>query len=229
MRSLGALLMFTGCQSVGIVTLDASHDTMAPDPDGPQHNRGVFVAWKAQPSLPGMLTDRIAVSAATFQVSHLQVVGDAGPGDERTTRSRYLVQWSSQGTPALESFPDAPAGVYSKITVDTTAGNLAPYAYEIEGTWRQRRAGPGPGDAADDQLRPFRIIDLFALSATLDCDEALAAGGSATLTINVALAEAVGNIDFDRLGSDGDSLVLAPNDPQMPPFRERLRRAFHSD
>jgi hypothetical protein len=229
MRPLGALLMFTGCQSVGTVTLDATRDTLAPDPDGPRPDRGVLVAWKAQPPLPGMLTDRIAVSLATFQVSHLQVVGDAGPGDERTTRSRYLVQWSAQGIPAIESFPDAPAGVYSKITVDTAAGNLAPYAYEIEGTWRQRRAGPGPGDAADDPPRPFKIIDVQGLSAMLDCDEALPAGGSSTLTIDVALAEAIGAIDFERLGSDDGALVLAPNDPQMPSFRERLRRAFHSD
>jgi hypothetical protein len=224
MRSLGALLMFTGCQSAGTVVIDASRDTTAADPDGPQHNVGVFVSWKAQPALPGELTDRIAVSAATFQVSHLQVVGDAGPGDERTTHSRYLVTWSSQAAPGIEMFPDAPAGVYSKITVDTMTGNLAPYAYEIEGTWRQRR----PGDA-DDQLRPFKIVDFQGLSATLDCDEALAAGGSATLTINIALGDAVENINFDQLGRDGGPLVLATGDPQMPGFRDRLRRAFHSD
>jgi hypothetical protein len=216
--------MFTGCQSVGTVTPDAPGDSATTDPDGTQLTPGMFVTWKAQPPVPGPLTSDVSLSAATFQVSHLQVVGDAGPGDERTTRSRYLITWNNLGHPALDAFPSAPVGVYSQMTIDLAVGVYAPYAYQLEGTWR-RRSGPGSGGA--DQ--PFRIIDRQGLSTAVDCAATLGAGGNAMLTIDLELEDALGGVDFEDLDVVGGVLVLDTFDRQMPAFRDRMRRAFRSD
>lgn len=223
MRPLATLLVVVGCQSNGIMAMDASPDTGGSPDSGPLPGRGVEVSWRAEPPIPGAVNAGIMLSAASFQVSHLRVVSDAGP-DARTTRSRYLVSWSAAGAPEVERFPQAPIGVYSNITVDAAVGNLAPYAYQIEGTWRER-----PGDPA----QPFRIIDYQSLSTTIDCEATLTAGGLATLTIQLELEDALDDIDFEDLRPDEDGvLVLVIRDlpnPLAREFRDKLRRAFKND
>jgi len=85
MRSIGILLVlvFAGCHVGSAAQLDA------PDKpgDGAQHSLGMFVRWRASPTLPGPLSDKLVVSDATFQLDHFQIVADAGS----VTRSKYLL------------------------------------------------------------------------------------------------------------------------------------------
>jgi len=212
MRSIGVLLVFAACHSGGAATPDS-----APEHDAaPPQALGLVVAWSAKPSLPGAVSAELVVSDATFQISSFELIGDAGPGDERTTRSKYLLTWDSGGGPRHDTFPDAPVGMYSKITVNMASGTLGALAYQIHGTWRDGGV-----------TRPFKIEDRFALRATLDCDQMLAAAGSTTIPISVELADAISSVDFKHLVVDDDGVLsLITGNPQLLAFRDRLSKGF---
>lgn len=182
----------------------------------------MLLSWGAQPSLPGALNDRLSVTAATFNIRHLQILGDAAPGDSRTTHSNYTISWSAQGRPEREVFREAPVGVYSKITVElkTTPGAST---YVIEGTWLD---DDEPGDDDEPEIRRFRIQDMGPVNIMLDCDQTLGAEVAAEVTIRLALLDALSSIDFRRLDEEDGVYVLKNPSLQLPMFRDRLARAF---
>jgi hypothetical protein len=187
--------------------------------DGPQASSGVFVEWRAKPALPGQVTDRITVTDVTFQLDHLQVLGDnTTVTDTRTIHSRYLLGWSGTGKPAQEQFPDAPIGLYSKISFLMTNGNLGENTYEIHGTWRD----------PTNVIKPFEIRDRALVVVSLDCSATLPVGGSANLAIRVDLSNALNGIDFTMLENEDGGLELKDG-PQLIDFRTRLRDAFKLD
>jgi hypothetical protein len=210
MRSFWFLLVFAGCDPSSAAGTDAAG---MPD-DGPMPERGLFVEWRAKPPVPGPLTEQLTVADARFRLDHFQVTSDAG--STNTTRSRYMLAWSAGGGPSQEAFPDAPAGVYSKISLAMITGRPGDYSYRIDGTW----------EAPDKSIVTYRIEDRLPLTFGFDCDETLSAGGSATLTIKLDLKDAIEGIDFERLWDEGQTEIQLDDGPELLDFRDRLKRAF---
>ena len=216
MRLLGVFVVFAGCHSGSMAMPDAK---IGGD-DAPSAGLGIFVAWESNPSLPGPVSQDLTVSDVTFQLKSFQLLGDAGDA----IRSKYLLTWSSLTEPLEESFPDAPAGVYSKVTLDF-GGSIVDYSYQIHGTWKDDFGGGG-GRAP----RPFKIEDHAPLTAVLDLSTTLVAAGSAEVAIRLGLADALKGIDFHKVNTDEGVLVLDEDNPdQLNPFRSRLQRAFQID
>jgi hypothetical protein len=209
MRFLGCLILLVGCHIGGAVVPDTPDDPG----DGSQRGLGIFVDWRAEPSLPGTLTDEITVSEAMFQVDHFQLLADAGS----VTRARYLLTWDAESEPQQDAFPDAPPGVYSKVALVMMGGNLGEDAFRIRGTWRD-----------NDLTIPFEVSDINQLSISLDCDETLPAGGSASVAIRLDLRDAISGIDFTSLGLD-DGVLELKDGPGLITFRSRLQQAFTLD
>ena len=209
-------MVFAACHIGGqAADPDAAGDGTGTGSDGSNPGLGMFVTWRADPALPGTVTDKIAVTSATFQIDRLEVVGDAGV-DARTTRSKYLLSWDSSGKPSQESFAQAPVGVYSKINLVMAVGNLSEDLYEIRGTWTDTGALP----------RSFRIRDRgLSLSAAVDCDKTLPAAGTATITLKLDLRNALNGINFKMLEDEEGGLELRDG-AQLLAFRMRLRDAF---
>jgi hypothetical protein len=208
MRWIGFLLMVTGCQ----FSSTATPGTPDASEDGP-HNLGMFVSWKANPTIPGVLSDKITVSDATFQVDHLQVVADAG----NVMRTKYLLAWDQTTTPKTDVFPDAPPGMYSKVSLVMMSGGLGSYAYQIHGTWRD-----------SGETRNFEIRDSAALIIGFDCSEMLAAASSATIGIKLDLRDALDGIDFRNAGDEDGTLELSDSQ-ELFALRSRLMNAFQLD
>jgi hypothetical protein len=206
MRSIGILLVIAGCDF-----------SSSAGPDGPgddeQHGLGMFVNWNASPMLPGDLTDKLTVSSATFQLDHFQIVADAGS----VTRTKYLLSWDEEGAPKRDEFPDAPPGVYSKIALVLMGGNFGEYSYQIRGTWRD-----------SSSTKNFEIRDQGQLSISLDCDEVLAAAGSATVAIKIDLRDAISEIDFTNVDEEEGTLQVHDG-TELAGFRSRLPGAFRLD
>jgi hypothetical protein len=209
MRWIGVLLMVTGCQ------FSSMAGSSTPDAPGDGHPRslGMLVTWKANPTIPGMLSDKVTVSDATFQIDHLQVVADAG----NVMRTKYLLAWDQTTSPKTDVFPDAPPGMYSKVSLVMMSGGLGSYAYQIHGTWRD-----------NGETKNFEIRDSAALIIGFDCSEMLAAAGSATIGIKLDLRDALDGIDFKNAEDDEGTLELSDSQ-ELLALRGRLMNAFQLD
>jgi len=210
MRLLGVLLVLVGCHGAGSVTPDASTE-----PDAPPRLQGLTVTWRARPSVPGMVTDKITVTDVVFQLEHLQLLSDAGG----TTHTRLQLEWGSRGEPADEEFPEAPVAHYQQILLDMRSDARPPfsYAYKIEGTWQD-----------DEDSGPFRIADPMILEVPVACDVMLPASGS-VVAIRLDLRNALNGINFKNLPMDGGVRVLSGG-PQLMGLRDQLmKHAFVQD
>jgi len=212
MRLIGVLLMVAGCQFSGTAEPDAPG---GPGGDG-AHDLGMFVTWKANPPIPGTLSDKLTVSDATFQVDHFQIVADAG----NVMRTKYLLAWnpaSTPTTPSEDAFPDAPPGMYSKVSLVMMTGSFGDYAYQIHGTWRD-----------NGMSQNFEIRDRAPLTIGFDCTEMLGAAGSATLRIRLDLRDALSGIDFRNVEQEDGMLELSDGQ-ELLALRSRLMSAFQLD
>jgi hypothetical protein len=204
MRFLGVLLVLVGCHGVGSVTPDASTE-----PDVPPRSQGLTVTWRAQPIVPGMISDKITVNDAVFQLEHLQLVSDAGG----TTHSRLQLEWGSQEEPADEEFPEAPVAHYQQILLDMRSDARPPfsYTYQIQGTWQD-----------DEDSGQFRIADPMTLEVPVACDVMLPASGSVTVAIRLDLRNALNEITFKSLPLDNEGVRVLLGGPQLADLRDQL-------
>jgi len=209
MRSIGVFLVLAACNVGGPAAPDAPGK---PGEDAPHPSLGMFVNWTASPMLPGMLADKIYVTEATFHLDHLQIVADSGS----STHTKYLLVWGEDGPPKPDIFPDAPPGVYSKITLSMMGGSFGNDAFEIRGMWQT--IGPP---------KNFLIRDDRPLNLSIDCNTTLAAAGSAMIAIKVDLKDAISKIPFPNLDDENGVLIL--KDKELSDFRGRLQGAFELD
>jgi hypothetical protein len=212
MRLIGVLLVLVGCHGAEPVALDASTG-----PDAPPRAQGMTVTWASRPSVPGMLTDKITVTEAVFQLEHLQLLSDVGD----TTHNQLQLAWDGDGVPADESFPEAPAARYQQILLDMRSDARPPfsYTYQIEGTWQD-----------DDSSGQFRIADPNTLAVQVPCDVTLPAKSSMTVAIRLDLRNALNGINFKSLPSDGEGVKVVSGGPLLVGVRMQLsQHAFAAD
>lgn len=193
----------------------ATPDAPAPDGSGPA---GLHVTWASEPSsYPGTLEDWLTVDSVELTVESLKVIGDAGPGDPRTTKAVFKLRWDDHTSPQPVDFADAPTGLYSKLALQLDGHTLLP-SLEIKG--HVEVAGV---------TFPYEIEDRNAVSVSLDCDRMLQPGGSVALAVDLKLHDALTSIDYASLPVDDGRLELETGNPQLDDFVEKFTRAFSID
>lgn len=178
--------------------------------------QGLIVPFTTKSPIPGEVKDEIAVSRVLFRLAHLRVIGDAGPGDTRTSQDHFSIEWKAGMAPSPLTFADAPAGLYSKVSIRADGETIAD-SYEIEGTVMLE------GDEV-----AFLIRDREPLEISIDTDVALDPGKTASVSLRLELDSALEDIDFSELPTNQGTLELATDDRQMPKFRNRMRSALVS-
>ena len=148
-----------------------------------------------------------------FRVANLRVIGDAGPGDTRTSKDTFQVAWSEGTAPGTIEFADAPSGMYSKLAL-LADGNLVDYSYEVQGTVR-----------INDVTHPFKIHDRSPVAVALDTEVELDPGEGAVLDLKLDLQPALDVLDFTTLHDDDGTLELDTFDSQMSDFRDKMMEA----
>ena len=187
----------------------------APGGDGSTGIGGLYVHWWSDPVLlPGDIGNNTNISSALFRMTSLRVIGDADPGDARTTESDFYIQWSDGKKPFIISFHDAPSGLYSKVSAEID-GQVTSYSYEIYGTVTVNATN-----------RTFRVRDLNSLPISLDTSQMLEPNGAVDVTIHIDFANALGSIDWSALPTDDGYLDLDTFDSQMAAFRQKLTESF---
>ncbi len=149
-------------------------------------------------------------------MSSLRVVGDAGPGDPRTTQSAMELgfAWtSSDQRPTTITFDDAPTGLYSQVAIAFDGGSND--AYEIRGTVE---VGSNTFD--------FRIEDSIPLTFNVSIDEMVSPGETAVIPLRINFSHALDSVDWATLDINDGRLELESGDPQMSMFRVTLIESF---
>jgi hypothetical protein len=213
MRVFWLLLVLAGCP--GNPGGGGRPDASDASDDGAPPGGGLYVEWRASPDLPGAINDRLVVSDASFQVEHLQVIGDTA--SMYPTRTRYMIAWNADGAPGQEAFTDAQAALYSKISLLLTGGGLGEFAYQIHGTWT---------DESTSISTPFTIEDRMAVNVVLNFQRMLNPGASLTLTIKIDLQDSLEHINFKALSGSGP-IDLGGQD--LIDFHNRMLNAFEID
>lgn len=198
---------------VGGIAACHTSDPVLPDGgsasgDGSNLAQGLEVKWSAP--IPGQATSDVAVSSLLFRIASLRVIGDAGPGDNRTTADSIEVQWSVDGGPQPITFADAPTGLYSHVAF-LADGNLVDYSYEIRGTAK-----------VDGNLTPFAIHDRSPLPVSIDTSATLEPNQVTAISIVARLDQALQSVDWTHLNNNNGTLTLDTFDSGMNDFRGKM-------
>jgi hypothetical protein len=184
-------------------------------PDGAAQPVGFDISWATDPAIPGLASPSLRIDSATFQLDHVRLVGDAGTGDDHTTRDDVELTWNASTTTPDLSFPDAPPGLYSQIQLGID-GKVDHDSYAIDGAVQL------DGDWID-----FSIWDQQELAITIPFGFTLAPGTAVGVPIEIELASALSAIDFAACDDgEGGKKILDNNDEQMPALRQALLDAF---
>ncbi len=206
--------MVRGVLAVLLVGCDTPllHGTDAPAGDTGE----LAVTWSATPELPGPIASDIIVRSARFGLERLQVVGDAGPGDPRTTRTRFAIAWDAT-RPERITFPDAPPGLYSRITFDlgATEGSSS---YEIRGETQ-----------INGSWKQFHVRDTAGVRISFACEAMLQATSDAVVGVRLRLDHVLDEVDFEIVEDRDGVLELDDADLQITDLRTRLSEAFELD
>jgi hypothetical protein len=206
--------VLAACSSSHAVTPDGNGGSGGGDAGS--GSGGFFVHWWSDPKLPGGVGNNATVTSADFKMTSLRVIGDADPGDDRTTQDNPDIAWKNGDDPDYIEFKDAPSGVYSEIVL-ALDGEIIEPSYDIEGTVNVGGSGAS---------QKFRIHDLVPMNISLDIDETLEPGSSVDVTIHIDFTSAIGVVDFSTLDVDDNALDLDTLDSQMPAFRTQLQNSF---
>lgn len=205
-----------GCKGSDPVTpVDA---TVTPDTPA-MGDEGLNVRFASNPATwPGLIDEsrQLTVTSALLRPAFLRVIGDAGPGDTRTTELVFDFGWDATTTPDTLHFPDAPSGIYSNVLVEVDGLFIKP-AYEIRGT-----VSVG-GSMHDFFIRDLDRFDVSIDSLHVELDD----GGVADVTLAVDFTAAVRAVDFTKL--TGDPLTLDTGDDQLEQVRDKLEKGFSID
>jgi len=191
-------------------------DTHVPDPDASGGGTGgLVVQWASTPeSWPGDVDNGATIERASFALDSLRVVGDAGPGDPRTTASGFMVRWDENTVPSAVMFADAPSGLYSQISM-AIDGHTTTETFELRGHVNI--------DGTDYE---YGIDGDAPLTATIQIEEMLTPPATATVRLRIDFKKALGSLDFKTLPVDGGRIELDDSDPEMVDFRKKLVESF---
>ncbi|HEX7701476.1 MAG TPA: hypothetical protein VF403_12155 [Kofleriaceae bacterium] len=183
-------------------------------------DRGLSITWATSPNtIPGETgDDGLSIASMTFRLANLRVIGDAGPGDTRTSVDSIELDWAAGAKPNAVSFADAPTGLYSRVIL-VVDGNLIDYSYELAGTTK-----------LDGNLTPYRIHDRSPLAISLDTSAMLEPNQTASLGITIRIDQALQSLDFSKLSNQSGTLVLDTFDDAMSDFRNKMMNSvFQAD
>jgi hypothetical protein len=189
-------LVVVGC---GDDSSTSGNDASIPD--------GLVVTWSSTPATwPGDLGGGLTIDRAVLALDRLRIVGDAAPGDPRTTITSREIAWSVDALPAPIAFPDAPGGVYSQLSLRID-GLVAGPSIEVQGTVMNTA---------------YRIVDDMPTAITLAIDATFSPPSPTAIRLAVDFAAVLQAINFTAITPENGRIELDNADPQMALFRTTL-------
>ena len=199
---IAALAMLAACPG-------GDDDGPGPDAAGDQ---GLLITWSTTPAIPGDAGGP-TVSVVEVELSSLRALGDAAPGDARTTATDLELDWRAGISAPPLAFPAAPAGLYASLELGSGGDDEH---VKLEGTVVVR-----------SETYTYRIEDETPLSLSLPVDAMVEPGARTEIPVVLDVAAVLAAVPFDQLEPDGTELRLESGDPEMAAVRAALTTAFH--
>ncbi len=185
-------------------------DDDAPGPDA-AGDQGLVIRWSTTPAVPGT-APAATVSVLELELSSVRALGDAAPGDARTSAADIALAWSDGRTTAPLAFPAAPTGLYASIELGTGGDDED---LHVEGTV-----------VVSGTTYTYRVDDETPLSVTLPVDAVVEPGARTEIGVELDLAAVLAAVPFDQIEPDGGELRIEAGDPEMAAVRAALASAF---
>jgi hypothetical protein len=202
---------------------DPGEDGGGPGSDGGGGAAGLVLEFRGVPELEASLAGDFPAELEQVRIDleNVRAVGDAAPGDERTTRDQLRLEWwgadddgadPANNEPVLVSFNEAPPGLYSNVFAELVA-------YRLEG--EVHVGDPDYDFTIDDAPATPLAISISLGGVTLE------AGETRQVSIDVSYGPAVSETRWDEVTPDGDgNLVITSSSPQIDGIREKMDAAF---
>lgn len=179
---------------------------------------GLIIELVATGGVPQIPEQGVEITLAVLGVQTIRAIGDAAPGDVRTTRTNLKDhEWSENTVPIPQLFPLAPPGVYSTIELRVADSSVSSAAIIIGG--RVTRGG---------NVVPFEIQSTSTdVAIEVNVNTVLAPRQLATTTVAVDFGKVIGDIDWATvpLTTDG-RLFIGDGDADMASVVANLKIAF---
>jgi hypothetical protein len=184
---------------------------------------GLVIEIVAKGGVPQMPDPTIEITTVTFGVKILRAIGDAAPGDMRTTRTddddnnNIDLAFANSLGPVPQLFREAPPGVYSTVELRIADSRTASSAIEVTG--RASRGG---------NLVPFEIKSATSIvPISIAVYTELMPRMLSTATIELDVAGLVKNIDWDTVPlTGGGTLAIGDGDSAMASVVSNVATAF---
>ena len=197
-----------------------SSDSTMPDAAVPDASTGgLTIELVAKGGVPQMPEATVEITKVVIGMRTIRAIGDAAPGDMRTTRTDVELEWRDNLMPIPHLFPMAPPGVYSMVELRVGDSSKSAAAIDIAG--RATRGG---------NLVPFEIENLVSeVPIAITVNTVLPPRMIATTTIAVDVAALVEDIDWDSVPLTAEGrLYIGDGDPGMASVVSHIATAFTS-
>jgi len=175
---------------------------------------GLRVEWSSSPAMWPSDTNGVRLEKARFALDSLRVIGDAGPGDPRTSTTEIDLRWEKDIAPGEIMFDDAPTGLYSQVAL-ALDGHTTTKSFRIE----------GKVDVGSNNY-DFRIEADAPLAFNVGIDTMVSPGDFATISLRVNFTNALDSVDWANVDISDGNLELQDGDAQMSLFRLKLVESF---
>ena len=203
---------------------DPGEDGGSSGPDAPPGAAGLVLEFRGVPALTASFAEDFPgeLREVRLDLEDVRTVGDAAPGDERTSRDELRLEWWGMGDddegedapnnqPVVVTFSEAPPGLYSNVFAELKDYRLS-----------------GQVEVAPDDDHDFEIEDSPSLAISIPLGGVtLEAGETRRVSIDVSCLAAVTEIRWDEVTPDGEGdLHVTSSSSQIGSIRESMQDAF---
>jgi hypothetical protein len=209
-----ATLVLAGCPSP-----PDDHRDGGGEEDGGEDDVGLILQFAAKDELPIEAGDQTTIERVELALRNLRAIGDAAPGDERTTREMVEVVLAAESEPEPVAFMSAPPGVYSRIEATIDGSVAGTPSYRIAGTVT----------IGVDQV-PFEITDLAAIPLVVSLSQIeLEPAEVLTIEVRLDVKKLLEGVDVAALAPDPDGTIrIDQDDPQILLVRDAIDKSFEA-
>lgn len=213
--ALLGLASLSACSGPAAPAVDAGDGDAALD-DGGGQGSSLRFQFVSMPTVPADLGGDYAetVASVDLDLRNVRAIGDAAPGDERTTAAEYAIAFGFESPPNFLLFDQAPPGMYSHLLAQIVG-------YQISGTV-VLSADPIPYLIDDTPPTP--------LSVSIPLTDVRVVDDQRTdVVVEIDVGQVLGEISWELFDPGSESVDIDQDWSAISELREHLVEGFQGE